>query len=67
MTKTSTSVKKQNLIEFCFEGECLEALQRVAHPSKSGGEKQVRTDLKRTTDLTIVNWSYTMSSETSTN
>ena len=67
MTKTSTSDKKQNLIEFCFEGECLQALQQFAHPSKSGDEKQVRTDLKRTSDLTIGNWSYTMSSETSTN
>ena len=63
MTKTSTLNKKQNLIELCFEGECLEALQRMAHPSQSGDEQQVRVDLKRASDLTIGDWSYTKSSE----
>lgn len=51
MTKTSISDKKQNLIGFCFEEECLRALQRVAHPI-SDGEDQVIIDLKRASGLT---------------
>lgn len=62
--KTSASHNK-NLIKLSIEGECLQALQKFVHPSKSGGEEQVRADLKRTYDLTIGNWSYQLSSDNS--
>lgn len=36
-----------------------------AHPSKSDGEDQVIIGLKRTSDLTIGDWTYTMLFESS--
>jgi hypothetical protein len=49
---------EKKLIELSFEGECLQELQRFAHSSKSGDERQVRVDLQRTYGLTIGKWHY---------
>lgn len=63
MPQISTSEKQKNLIRLHFEGECLQALQKFTHPSKSGNEEQVRVDLRRVSGLTIGKWSYRNSSE----
>ena len=61
MTKIPISRKKS--IQLSFEGDCLQTLQRFAHPSKSGGEEQIRLDLQRISALTIGKWHYEMPSE----
>ncbi|MGC1854810.1 MAG: hypothetical protein WA659_05515 [Candidatus Aquirickettsiella sp.] len=51
-----------NMIEFSFEGECLETLRKFVHSSDIGGREQVARDLKRIFALTVKDesgeWSY---------